>query len=108
MKSARPLEALSDPDAWRHRIFEEPSRPPATPDLAAAPIEDIVRFLAGWKPSTTDKRDSAAALAQDMRMAVFNNASRYSAHAEAIAALPAIYVRNILQGLENAAINKIN
>jgi hypothetical protein len=105
-KKRQALEALGDPDAWRHRIFEEPSRPPTTPDLAAAPIEDIVSFLAGWKPSATDKRDSAVALAQDLRIAVFNNASRYSADATAFAGLPAIYVVNVLQGLENAAINK--
>jgi len=105
-EKSQALEALGDPDAWRHRIFEEPPRPPTTPDLAAAPIEDIVSFLTAWKPSATEKRDSAIALAQDLRMAAFNNSARYSAQAEAFAGLPAIYVRNILQGLENAAINK--
>jgi hypothetical protein len=100
------VETQGDPDAWRNRIFEEPQRPTTTPDLAMAPIEDIASFLATWRPSTSDKRQTATALAQDLRGAAFGNPALYSTHAVQFAELPAIYVRNILQGLVNAAANK--
>lgn len=102
----RVVDALGDPDAWRNSIFEEPQRPVTTPDLAGAPIEDIVAFLTTWRPSATDTRETATALAQDLRGAAFGNPAAYSGSAIAFAGLPAIYVRNILQGLVNAAINK--
>jgi hypothetical protein len=100
------VETLGDPDAWRNRIFEEPQRPSTTPDLTTASIEDIVSFLATWRPSATDKRETATALAQDLRSAASGNPALYSAHAVQFAELPTIYVRNVLQGLVNAAINK--
>jgi hypothetical protein len=99
------LEKLGDPNVWRNPPFEEPIRPASTPDLATAPIEDVVSFLTTWRPSTTEKRETTTALAQDLRGAASNNASRYSTHAAQFAGLPAIYARNILQGLANAASN---
>jgi hypothetical protein len=102
----RALEILGDPEARRNRIFEEPQRPTTTPDLATAAIEDIVSFLATWRPSATDKRETATALAQDLRGAAFSNPALYSARAGQFMELPATYVRNVLQGLTNAAINK--
>lgn len=102
----RSIDALGDPEAWRNRIFEAPQPPATTPDLAIAPIEDIVSFLTTWRPSATDTRETATALAQDLRGAAFGNPAAYSAGAIAFAELPSIYVRNALQGLVNAAINK--
>src|SRR4029077_13171975 len=75
----RALEILGDPEAWRNRIFEEPQRPTTTPDLVATPIEDIVSFLVTWRPSTANKRETATALAQDLRGAAFSNPVVYSA-----------------------------
>jgi hypothetical protein len=100
------VETVGDPDAWRSRVFEEPQRPTATPDLATAPIENIASFLAAWRPSASDKRETATALAQDLRGAAFGNPALYSTHAVQFVELPPIYVRNVLQGLANAAINK--
>jgi hypothetical protein len=100
------VEGLGDPDAWRNRIFEEPERPAATPDLTTAPIADIVAFLATWRPAATERRETATALAQDLRGAAFNNPEPYSTHAALFADLPPIYVRNVLQGLTSAANNK--
>lgn len=97
------LEKLGDPNVWRNRRFEEPIRPTSTPDLVTAPIEDVVSFLATWRPSTTEKRETATALAQDLRSAASNNASSYSTHAAQFACLPAIYARNVLQGFAYAA-----
>lgn len=100
------VDELGDPDAWRERIYEPASSPLTPPDFSARPVDEIVAFLDTWRPSSGEKRETATALAQELRNAATNNAVLYSANALRFASLPPIYVRNVLQGLANASNNK--
>ena len=99
------VENLGDPDAWRDQLFAEPTRPATTPDLARASLPDIVLFLQTWRPSATDKRETITVLARDLRAAALDNSRRYSTEGAQFADLPAIYPRNLLEGLATAAGN---
>jgi hypothetical protein len=100
------VEKLGDPEAWRHHLFEEPHRPSTAPNFTTGQIDEVIAFLETWRPSMDGRRETATALAQDLRSAAFDNPMRYSANASRFAHLPGIYVRNVLQGLANAAINQ--
>ncbi|MBB5053476.1 hypothetical protein HNQ36_003476 [Afipia massiliensis] len=100
------LEQLGDPDAWRQRLYEPAKSPATAPDFLTTPIDEIVAYLETWRPSSGEQRETATALAQDLRTATTNNAALYSANAARFAQLPPIYVRRVLEGLSNASNNK--
>ena len=100
------VEKLGDPDAWRQHIYEPAKSPLTAPDFSARPVDEIIAFLEAWRPSPGEQRETVTALAQNLRNAATGNPALYSANSPRFAQLPAIYVRNVLQGLENAAINK--
>jgi hypothetical protein len=100
------VEKRGDPDAWQECIYETEKSPLAAPDFSARPIDEIVAFLEIWRPSSGEKRETVTALAQELRRAAANHPILYSANAVRFAHLPPVYVRNILQGLDNAAKNK--
>ncbi|AVT74964.1 hypothetical protein RPPS3_09010 [Rhodopseudomonas palustris] len=100
------LEKLGDPDAWRHRLYEPEKSPLTAPDFSTTPIEEIVAFLETWRPSSGEQRETATALAQELRSAAMGSSSLYSTNAARFAQLPPIYVRRLLEGLSNASNNK--
>jgi hypothetical protein len=100
------VEELGDPDAWRQRIYDTETTPLGAPDFSARPIHEIVTFLETWRPATGEKRETATALAQELREAAWQNAALYSANAPHFARLPPIYVRRLLEGLTNASNNR--
>jgi hypothetical protein len=100
------VEKLGDPDAWRQRIYEPAKSPLTAPDFSTTPMDEIVAFLETWRPSSGEQRETATALAQDLRNAAMGNAALYSANAARFIQLPPIYVRRILEGLSNALNNK--
>lgn len=99
-------DELGDPDAWR-RAFDQPDVPvPVEVDLSAAPVDEIVAFLKTWRPASAEKRQTATALAQRVRNAAIDNPALYSTNALRFAELPLLYVRAVLEGLENASNNR--
>jgi hypothetical protein len=100
------VKELGDPDAWR-RAFDEPAAPPPeAPDFQAAPIDEIIAFLQAWRPSPKEKRETMTALAQGLRLASGENPALFSANAKHFAGLPLLYIRRVLEGLENASNNR--
>jgi hypothetical protein len=69
------------------------------------PVDEIIALLEAWRPSPGEQRETVTALAQDLLNAAAGNPALYSANAPRFAQLPIIYVRNVLQGFENAATN---
>jgi hypothetical protein len=100
------VEKLGDPDAWRQGIYEPAKSPLTAPDFSTTPMDEIVAFLETWRPSSGEQRETATALAHDLRNAAMGNAALYSANAARFIQLPPIYVRRILEGLSNASNNK--
>jgi hypothetical protein len=101
------VEKLGDPDAWRQRLYEAENSPLSAPDFSTRPIDEVVTFLETWRPSTTrEQRETATALAQELREAAMANAALYSANAARFAQLAPIYVRRLLEGLSNSSSNK--
>lgn len=99
-------DELGDPDAWR-RSFDQPDvQVPVELDLSAAPIDEIILFLKTWRPSSEEKRQTATALAQRVRNAATDNPALYSKNALRFAELPLLYVRAVLEGLENVSNNR--
>jgi hypothetical protein len=101
------VEELGDPDAWR-RQFDEPEAPPppAAPCFSSDPIDDIIVFLKTWRPPAEGTRETATALAQRLRNATIEDAGRYSVNAAGFFEVPLLYVRAVLEGLENASNNR--
>ncbi len=100
------VDRLGDPDAWRQRIDEPEKSPLMAPDFSTRPVDEIVTFLETWRPSPGEQRETATALAQELRNAAMGNAALYSADAARFTQLPPIYVRRVLEGLSNASNNK--
>ncbi|MDE2462089.1 MAG: hypothetical protein KGO02_00025, partial [Alphaproteobacteria bacterium] len=100
------VEELGDPDAWRRQFDEPDAPPPAAPSFSSAPIDDIIAFLKTWRPPPEGKRETATALAQRLRNAAIENAALYSANAVRFFEVPSLYVRAVLEGLENASNNR--
>ncbi|MEH2480557.1 hypothetical protein V1282_003914 [Nitrobacteraceae bacterium AZCC 2146] len=100
------LEKLGDPDVWRERLYEPAQSPLTAPDFATRPIEEIVTFLKAWRPSSGEQRQTATALAQELRTAAVENTALYSAGAAQFTPLPTIYIRRLLEGLVMASNNK--
>ena len=100
------VEKLGDPDAWRQRLYEPAKSPATAPDFSATPLDEIIAFLETWRPSIDEQRETATALAQELREAATGNAAAYSTKAARFVRLPAIYVRSLLEGLSNASNNK--
>ncbi|MGE0524163.1 MAG: hypothetical protein AB7O60_14110 [Variibacter sp.] len=99
-------DELGDPDAWR-RVFDQPDVPvPVEVDLSAAPVDETIAFLKTWRPASAEKRQTATALAQRVRNAAIDNPAPYSTNALRFAELPLLYVRAVLEGLENASNNR--
>ena len=101
----RIVDELGDPDAWRERLFPPQESPLARIDFAARPVTEIVAFLKSWRPGEAPRRQTVTMLAQELCAAVLDNPAAYAANADQFAGLPPIYVRRVLEGLENAACN---
>ena len=96
---------LGDPDAWRQRMFPEEVSPLTGADFSSRPIPDIVAFLKSWQPDVEPARQTVTALAQELRVAVGNDPKGYAASADQFIGLKPIYIRRVLEGLQNAASN---
>lgn len=99
-------EKLGDPDAWRRKFDEPDQRKLTAPDFYSRPIEEIVAILQNWRPTAEEKRETATALAQQLREAANADPVRYSTNAETFTSLAPIYVRRLLEGLSLASNNK--
>ena len=73
--------------------------------LVAADCE-IAEFLRTWTPQAEGSRQTVTALAQELRIAAFNNPETFAAEAAQFAELKPIYVRQVLEGLAMAANNR--
>jgi hypothetical protein len=102
----RIAEELGDPEAWRHQLFPPEESPLSGAEFSTRPIPEIVAFLKAWRPGEESQRQTVTALAQELRTAVGNEPKIYAAKAEQFAGLKPIYVRRILEGLQNAASNQ--
>jgi hypothetical protein len=99
-------EELGDPDAWRRQLFPPEESPLSGAELSTRPIPEIVAFLRTWRPMDEPTRQTVTALAQELRTAVGNDPTSYAAEVDQFVGLRPIYVRRILEGLQNAASNR--
>ena len=97
---------LGDPDAW-HQSFSIPDESPlAATDFSTKPVADIVAFLTDWQPGADAGRQTVTALAQEVRNAAVADPKAYSSAADQFALLRPIYVRRLLEGLQQSASNQ--
>lgn len=100
------LEKGGDPDAWRWSTMAPEESPLASTDFVNKTVEEVVAFLRDWKPEPEPSRQTVTALAQELRTAVVANPKVYSDAANQFAILKPIYVRRLLEGLQQAAANQ--
>jgi hypothetical protein len=95
-----------DPDAWRWNMEITDESPLAAADFNNAPIDEVVAFLRDWRPEPQGSHQTVTGLAQDLRTAVVANPKRYSDAADQFSAVKPIYVRRLLEGLQQTAANQ--
>jgi hypothetical protein len=103
---AQIVAELGDPDAWRRRLFPPEESPLSGTEFSTRPIPEIIAFLRTWRPRGKSQSQTVTALAQELRTAVGNDPKTYAANADQFVNLKPIYVRRLLEGLQNAANNK--
>ena len=102
----RIVQELGDPDAWKEQLFPQDESPLRGTDFLSRPIREIAEFLRTRTPQAEGSRQTVTALAQELRIAAFNNPEVYAAEAAQFAELKPIYVRQVLEGLAMAANNR--
>ena len=102
----RIVKELGDPEAWRHHLFPPEESPLSGAEFSTRPIPEIVAFLKTWQPNAGPQRQTVTALAQELRRAVGNDPKRYAAAADQFAVVKPIYIRRILEGLQDPASNQ--
>jgi hypothetical protein len=96
-----------DPDAWRHRLFQPEQSPMSAAEFSSRSVSEVIAFLKAWRPQNDEQqRQTVTALAQELRTAVGNDPKTYAADADQFAGAKPIYVRRLLEGLQNAASNQ--
>jgi hypothetical protein len=75
--------------------------------LSTKPITEIIKFLKEWHPTGELSRLTISALGQEIRAATTSQPETYSSAAEQFAVLRPIYIRRLLEGLQQAAVNKV-
>jgi hypothetical protein len=99
---------LGDPDSWRQRLFPPEESPLTSADFSAQAISDTVAFLKSWHPEAGPQRQTVTALAQELRTAVSNDPDKYAAEAERFIDTKPIYIRRVLESLQNVVSNRRN
>ena len=100
------LVKSGDPDAWHRGMMASDESPLKTADFAERPVAQVVVFLKDWQPEPEPSRQTVTALAQVLRTAVVANPKEYSDLADQFAGLKPIYVRRLVEGLQQAAANQ--
>ena len=97
------IEKAGDPEAWR-KSFETPDEGPLTPsDFASKPVANVIDFLRTWQPSGEPAHITLSALGQKVRAAATAQPETFSAEAGQFSDLRPIYIRRLLEGLQQAA-----
>lgn len=100
------VEKAGDPNAWRMPI-ETPDESALTPSaLLTKPVAEVIEFLKEWQPPGEPSRLTISALAQEIRAAATSQPDAYSAAADQFAVLRPIYIRRLLEGLQQTASNQ--
>ena len=72
-------------------------------------VPEVAGFLKVWRPEKGEQqRQTVTALAQELRTAVGNDPQRFAADADEFVGAKPIYIRRLLEGLQNAAGNLRN
>jgi hypothetical protein len=102
----RIVQELGDPDGWKEQLFPHEESPLRGPDFSSRPISEIADFLRTWTPQAEGARQTVTALAQELRVAAFNNPQPFAIGAAQFAGLKPVYIRQVLEALEMAANNR--
>ena len=101
------VEAVGDPDAWKHPYWAgQEESPLAAADFAARTAAEIAGFLRTWRSDEQPRRQTVSALSLELRNATAQDPAKYAASAMEFADLPATYVHRLLEGLGEAARNQ--
>jgi hypothetical protein len=92
---------LGHPDAWREELFPREISPLSGADYSTRSVPEIIAFLESWRPQTEPIRQTITALAEQLRLAVEREPTRFTEAANQFAAVRPIYVRRFLEGLDN-------
>jgi hypothetical protein len=99
---------LGDPDASAERLFPVEENPQAAADFSRRPIAEIIAFLRSWSPNDEPRCHTLTGVAQELRAAVCRDPETFAANAYQLCNLKPIYVRQLLEGLQNAPSNERN
>ena len=72
------------------------------------PIAEIIAFLRSWSPNDEPRCHTLTGVAQELRAAVCRDPETFAANAYQFCNLKPIYVRQLLEGLQNAPSNERN
>jgi hypothetical protein len=102
----RIVDELGDPDSWRTQFLLGEISPLTAVEFTTRPVSEVVAFLRTWRPAEESPQQTVTALAQELQNAVYGDPTRYAAAADQFATLKPIYIRRVLDGLQNAARNQ--
>ena len=97
------LEKIGDPRACRAALAAPDESPLTSADFTNKPIEEVIAFLKSWQPSGQPARITINALGQAVRAAAMAQPETFSTAADQFSGLRPIYIRRLLEGLQQAA-----
>jgi hypothetical protein len=98
---------LGGPDAWRRHYFPAEESPLTFEAIQSQSIDDTVAFLDRWRPDPEAQSQTATALSNALRQSAAADAKTFSAHAEKFARLRPIFIRRLLEGLDQPIANGV-
>ena len=97
------IEKIGDPRAWRAALAAPDESPLTSADFTNEPIEEVIAFLKSWQPSGQPARVTINAVGQAVRAAAMAQPETFSTAADQFSGLRPIYIRRLLEGLQQAA-----
>lgn len=99
------VEEFGDPNAWKERMRQSEESPVLAEEMAGWSIVEIANYLRSWHP-LNGSRQSATALASELRVDVGRRPGAYAEHARRFSDVHPVYARHFFDGLQNTVQNK--
>src|SRR5262249_31164643 len=92
---AASVAELGHPDVWREQLFPRETSPLTGADFSSRSMPEVIASLKSFQPQAEPVRQTITALAEQLRMAVEQEATRFAEAADQFAELRPIYVRRL-------------
>jgi len=94
-------------DSWMQRHFRQEPLTLTRAAMQQQPVDDTVAHLADWKPAPNAQGRTVPGLAFELRESVAGSPQVFSSGAPKFAALRPVFIRHLLDGLQQPAANGV-